>query len=253
MTFLLQQVSKYEGQAQCEFDLCQAMEKADEYWRWKGQPIHIMYDRLEWMFDVDKDICPVGTIEFVFKYIDKIYGENAHLKIKPINVPEWAEIFSIGNTVFNIKNATDATKMLKNRVIDSGNRMFMKSAIEFKSPMNGFIDSVDQIRDNVQLVPEGNILSEWRMFVHKGECIDIRNYSGDPFCFPDNITLNKIKVANNSVVEGTIDICVTDDHTVHVIECHDFFSCGLYGFSDYNALPVMLWRTWCKIKQILEK
>lgn len=32
-----------------------------------------------------------------------------------------------------------------------------------------------------------------------------------------------------------------------VIECHDFFSCGLYGFADYSKLPHMFYKTFKEI------
>ena len=39
----------------------------------------------------------------------------------------------------------------------------------------------------------------------------------------------------------------------YLIECHDFFSCGLYGFNDNNAIPLMLWRTWLKVQREISK
>ena len=33
-----------------------------------------------------------------------------------------------------------------------------------------------------------------------------------------------------------------------VMEAHEFISCGLYGFSDYQKLPLMLKRAWDYVK-----
>ena len=43
-------------------------------------------------------------------------------------------------------------------------------------------------------------------------------------------------------VAYTLDIGVKwkeGGNETFVIECHDFYSCGLYGFSDLNKLPFM--------------
>ena len=38
----------------------------------------------------------------------------------------------------------------------------------------------------------------------------------------------------------TLDVCVTENRErTEIIELHDFFSCGLYGFEDYSVLPIM--------------
>ena len=40
-------------------------------------------------------------------------------------------------------------------------------------------------------------------------------------------------------VAFTLDVAVDGDDNTVVIEVHDFFSCGLYGFSEYKILPFM--------------
>jgi len=44
----------------------------------------------------------------------------------------------------------------------------------------------------------------------------------------------------------TLDVGVNDKGTF-ILESHDFFSCGLYGFSDYRILPKMFIATWNKL------
>jgi len=39
----------------------------------------------------------------------------------------------------------------------------------------------------------------------------------------------------------TLDVGVVNDKT-YIIEVHDFFSCGLYGFSNHQILPFMFSR-----------
>jgi hypothetical protein len=42
-------------------------------------------------------------------------------------------------------------------------------------------------------------------------------------------------------VAYTLDVGVNKKHTF-IIEAHDFFSCGLYGFADLKLLPLMFYR-----------
>ena len=42
----------------------------------------------------------------------------------------------------------------------------------------------------------------------------------------------------------TLDVAVTTDSKTVVLECHRFFSCGLYGFSDLRRIPKMYSQTW---------
>jgi len=237
MKFVIQTVNGL-----CRLDLCQAMQNSLEFDNWKTESNieDVIYCDIN---DVEKraskEYCPVGTLEFFFKYYDCLFGN--HIDVKPLNVPEWCYDFA-GN-VYNIHNLNDIPDI----EISENNRMFMKSLNEFKSPVNGFIQSKKEIVNNVQLIREEHIVSEWRIFVHNGKFIDIKNYSGNPFIFPNTDTIFKIEKKVPFRFEGTVDVMVTEDGDTKVLECHEFFSCGLYGFSDYNVLPSMLWRTWIKL------
>ena len=65
-------------------------------------------------------------------------------------------------------------------------------------------------------------------------------YSGELNYFPDIKEIeNMIKDYGKEAPPAyTIDVGVNDDGTF-LIEIHDFFSCGLYGFADYKNLPLM--------------
>ena len=49
-------------------------------------------------------------------------------------------------------------------------------------------------------------------------------------------------------VAYTLDVAVTPEGKTVVIECHRFFSCGLYGFSDIAKYPKMLSQAWFQMK-----
>lgn len=87
-----------------------------------------------------------------------------------------------------------------------------------------------------------HVNSEWRVFVFNGEVRDIRCYSGDVCTLPDKEYVEKI-AKTYSDTSGkhafTVDVMVTDEGKTDIVELHDFFSCGLYGFEDYSVLPLM--------------
>ena len=61
--------------------------------------------------------------------------------------------------------------------------------------------------------------------------------TGDFTIFPNIDKINKM-IFKSAPVAYTLDVAICDGATV-VIEVHDFFSCGLYGFSDLKILPYM--------------
>ena len=75
--------------------------------------------------------------------------------------------------------------------------------------------------------------------------------------FPDANRIMDIvnAYAPEAPVAYTLDVYVTedimlDDHSIcntFVMECHRFFSCGLYGFCDYSKLPYMFSQEWYEI------
>ena len=80
--------------------------------------------------------------------------------------------------------------------------------------------------------------SEWRAFVYKGKLVGLQNYCGEFTLFPDVEKIKEmIKAYKSAPIAYTLDVGINANGTF-VIEVHDFFSCGLYGFSD-SSLPFM--------------
>ena len=91
---------------------------------------------------------------------------------------------------------------------------------------------------------EIEIESEWRAFVHKNKLVGLQNYLGDFTMFPDtNIISEMIKTYVDCPPAYTLDVGINKQNGTFIIEVHAFFSCGLYGFNDYNILPKMLIQT----------
>lgn len=164
---------------------------------------------------------PIGSVEFVSKYITDYYG----ITPKPKNIP--FELIGKNWTGRTVVNGTEK---------DIIGEKFVKS--------NDMIKSFTEI---CKTAPEGNyqisdlidIESEWRAFVYEGKLVGLQNYSGEFDIFPN---VDKVKAMINAYktqpIAFTLDVAISNNDTV-IIEVHDFFSCGLYGFSEHKILPFM--------------
>lgn len=175
---------------------------------------------------------PIGSVEFVSEYLQYFYG----LTPKPINVP--VDLFHYaGREIFN---GTD----ISFEKLDG--KFFFKSNDKIKG-YSGYYDSGIPTK-----IPQGNyqisefindINSEWRAFIYNGELVGLQNYSGDFTRYP-NIREIKGMIRNykSAPIAYTLDVGICDNRGTFVIECHDFFSVGLYGFADHKILPYMFYK-----------
>jgi hypothetical protein len=195
----------------------------------EGKPIGMNFKLIH------ADYVPVGSVEFVSSFCD-IYH---HVIPKPINVPEDLFVGTFQHTRREIFNGTE--KDLKR--LDSG-KWFVKSNDKIK----GFSDIFKIDNNHVWDIPKGNyqfsrfisIDSEWRAFVYKGKLVGLQNYAGEFTKFPKVDRIESMILAYKSApVAYTLDVGV-NDYDTFVIECHDMFSCGLYGFADHSIYPNML-------------
>lgn len=229
---------------------------------------------------------PVGSVEFVREFAKLAYGTDYFPK--PINVPEqlMPELYSgricrnliSGEDVYNYFGYVNMHLPLNDK---NCNRFFVKSLDTIKDERNGFYDVIPDLNNGTMTcearLHEGHevhkifdhrsfevftncqvstmlddIESEWRVFVYKGKGVDVKNYSGDPFVFPNADRIYQFIGQYTEAPEAyTLDVAVTNKGT-WVLECHDFFSCGLYGSTDKN-IPFMLNHAWFNIKNDILK
>lgn len=184
-----------------------------------------------------KDIIPIGSVEFVLEYLKNYYSID---DVKPLNIPEELLIPKY------VKRKIHKTKTNSNTV-NLGSPIFVKDSTKIK----GWTDIVEYNRS----YPPGeyfiseliDIDSEWRAFIFNRTLCGIQNYSGDFTVFPD-IDLIREMIGNcDNNGSYTLDVGINQVDGTFIIECHDFFSCGLYGFSDYKMLPLMFINTWNKL------
>lgn len=183
-----------------------------------------------------KNSIPVGTIQFCKSWFEL----NGFELPKPKNIPESLLQFC---TITNPRNisVTDGS-------IEFGNRLFIKSNDIIKHQNNGFTNS---------LIPNGNwqvskiienISSEYRMFFYRDLIVDIKKYSGN---YKDNLNIDHIQYIEHvfkayrlldNPTAGTMDFFITDKNEIQLLEVHDWFSCGHYGFdSKYIVNMYISW------------
>lgn len=226
------------------WDFIMELYRAEEYWKWRNNPFNIYHEVPNNINP--RELCPVGSVEFVCSWYKEIFGKYP----QPRNIP-------LEMTYLDDYEHRDVRYCeLPEEDIIELRPFYLKSATRIKADFNGLYDFADNrlnsIYDTVYVSPvvEG-IISEWRCFIYNSEILDIKCYSGDPWLIPSKPDIlrhlnNFIKVCHDKVPPSfTIDVGVTKFREVELIEIHDFFSCGLYGFSDYSKYPYMLWR-WFK-------
>jgi hypothetical protein len=167
---------------------------------------------------------PIGSVEFVTEFLRYFYNRTP----KPLNIPQ--ELLSPTFTKRFVFNGTEK------EIVD---KKFVKSNDKIKAYAEIVDDNTDVPEGNYQISDVINIDSEWRAFVYKDKLRGLVNYGGDFTRFPNVGIINSmINNYKSAPVAYTLDIGICDNTTV-VIECHDFFSCGLYGFADLAILPQM--------------
>lgn len=246
MKFLVQKIDK-----KIVYDFAFELIQAQNYYKWRGGNFEIKYANLTVPDNLKhgEDYIPVGSVEFVTEFVEK-YLPGSVDALRPLNVPECLFPFA-GRLIINVIRPSDIGLF--------SDKVFAKSNRVLKDENNGLVNI--KAHDPIYFVGQQvsdivfDICSEWRVFVHKNEIQHIANYSGDCTEFP-NISAIKAMVEayeKDSPIAYTLDVAVTESHKTIVIECHRFFSCGLYGFCDYAKLPIMFSQEWFEIKNILDK
>lgn len=188
---------------------------------------------------LDKNFVPIGTIEFVSKYIKYAYGIDNE---NPIEIPEYLR------TEEFLKRKYDIVTYDK---IPKSGRWFVKDVSQLKSfgmllntewelpdevfeePKNKFDTSLRLSKEHLYQVSEPfNVKSEYRVYVIGHEIVAISHYNGDPLILPDVSLIKKavtmIEFKEKWLKSYTIDVMVGPKGTA-IIEIHNFTSVGLYS------------------------
>lgn len=219
----------------------------------QDKPILVRHDGCDFSgIDNLDDYTPVGSIDFVSAFLRTFYPKAENM-LRPLNVPE--ELFPYaGREIANVICKDDFKPFWKY------NEVYAKSIDEIKDQFNGLYDDIhgkNVAKDfrHCQVSEVIQIVSEWRVFVFQGQILDCRNYSGHFFVYPDPDRIIKMVKAYEPAAPAayTLDVAVTTKGETVIIECHRFFSCGLYGFKDHKLLPYMFSQTWFQMKNNIGK
>ena len=236
MKFLIQKIDK-RVRHDFSFVLLEAIEFRNWFDTIKSPKIKVKYfnttfEQKVFVFEsVHRDYTPIGSVEFVSAYLQHFYG----LTPKPLNVPE--ELFKYAER--GIYNGTE-------KDFPKYKKFFAKSNTGIKKFAEIVEDGNKLKPDNYQFSEYINIDSEWRAFIYENKLVGLQNYAGEFTKFPNvNRIKDMIEAYKSAPVAYTLDIGVNDNdgYASHVgtfvIECHSFFSNGLYGFANLAILPNM--------------
>lgn len=244
MKFLLQTINK-----KLVHDFTFELTRCEEYHKWIEDPITLRYhEGVDFSQIKHPDFyVPVGSVEFVSNYLKTFYPE-ASKALVPLNVPEVLFPFA-GRNIVNVNNPEDWDKFSDYALV------FAKSLDTIKHPQNGFFGLPDFARcKGFQVSEPIDLMSEWRVFVFQDSILDCRCYQGNHFAYPDpQVIKNMVSaymLSGTAPKTYTLDIGVTIKGETVVVECHRFFSCGLYGFSQPNIYPAMLSQEWFEMKRM---
>lgn len=241
MRFILQTIDGY-----LVHDFTWAMLRAKEYYDWDGREdmTNVLSDISRVADAVDDPVLyvPVGSVEFVSEYLCRYFPAADPAVLLPLNVPTALFPFA-GRRIANVKTPEDMS------LFKDEKEVFVKSNTEIHSPWEGIYKILPgdsgRFFCGSQVSSVLDIRSEWRVFVFHGRILHAACYSGDALVFPDADAVRAMAAAyNGAPAAWTLDVAVTGDGRTAVLECHRFFSCGLYGFNDYARLPKMFSQTW---------
>jgi hypothetical protein len=233
MKFLIQTID-----SRVEHDFSSHLLDSLRFYR-EFKKVDIEYDLSDHILEGScKDYIPVGGVEF----INEFFKEKRGIDLKPINVPEC--LFPYSNR--KIVNLQRKEYGRIPEIFQDDRRLFIKcnNTVKHKMLLNSYrvVDSKFINSDNVQVSEIIEVEAEYRCFIYEDKLIDVRRYSGDFTLFPDIAIVRKmIEVYKpKSPKTYTLDIGINKDGVNFVIEVHDFYSCGLYGFNNLQHYPYML-------------
>ena len=209
------------------------MIEAIDYQNWlnKGSHDYELCDMEDAASDIFFDgYIPSGTIQFVQKFLSTYH--NIH-KIYPINIPN-----ELNNYEY-LKRKVEFPYLTKGK-----NSFPTEKFIKSDAKIKGFTNIANSIElEGIERFLVSDLIdieSEWRSFVFNGELVGLQNYLGNFTTIP-NIGLIKkmIYQYGNCPPSYSLDVGINDTEGTFLIEVHNFFSVGTYGFSNNKYLPQM--------------
>lgn len=187
-------------------------------------------------------IVPVGSIEFAEQFLSA--------PIRPINVPPQLQTLKFAGRHISEGDADDYAAFCKRFGIDHA---FIKSMERCKDDQTNKHFHSGLIKGQFS-TPLPQIDAEWRVFVNGGIIVDCRPYAWEgriPRSPNEDSVWEMVDAYTASPPAYTLDVAVCGNKTF-VVECHNFISCGLYGFDRHDCLFQMLVDAW-KFEKLREE
>jgi hypothetical protein len=170
----------------------------------------------------------VGSVEFMREVFKRIGLNDVRV---PENSNRESEIITLGEALNRVK---------------SGEKLFIKP-VEIKL-FTGFVldqmiyTCIEGLSPDTKILAykpfDSEILSEWRVYIHRGQIVDSRNYSGDFMLSPDyHFAIKEIIRKNEGKfpIAYTIDIGILGENSFSenvVVEYNDMWAIGNYGIPN---------------------
>jgi hypothetical protein len=202
--------------------------KFNEWYR-NTKIFNVMYITIDNLIDkLLEDYIPIGSIEFVHKYMN-LYNIKIPL---PLNIPtELNKEKYLKRNIF-IGYKKDINKYPIFIKPNKDLKLFTGSEISSKNTLDLLLTEVKE--DTELLISDViNIQSEYRCIIKQNKLMNLKHYLGDFKIFPNiDVIETMITDYKNAPIAYTLDVGITDKNETILIECHNFYSVGLYGFYD---------------------
>lgn len=193
---------------------------------------------------------PVGDIDFVQKALKIFYNID---KINPIEIPKCLRDQEFLKREYKIVG--------KNELPNDG-VYFVKQADKPKG--FSYFGNIKNLKDYINEIPDGlyqissakNIISEWRVYVHRNKILSVANYDGNSNLYPNSEIIQRMvniyRFDKNQPDSYTMDVAITEENETILIEIHPFISVGLYSTLFDNKLPLCYFDgiRWCVEKNL---
>lgn len=240
MRFVIQTDNELDIERTILQDLLNKNKYAHDYFRLTLQ------DLKELNLKYSENEIPIGTIEFVTLYLNKVNGLK---KENPIEIPKYMRTPEFLKREYNIVTWDKIPRYGRYFIKDAstlkhfsynGNLEYFIQEEMFEEAKETFDTSLRLSKDAYYVISEEvQIISEYRVYVIDNEITAISNYDGDCTVFPDIDLLKKVvklvKDNEEYLKSYTIDTMVTNRGT-SIIEIHNFTSVGLYTSCFGNEL-----------------
>lgn len=191
------------------------------------------------LYTYEEESIPVGTLDFVNEWLNKRFNIKS---MNPIEVPD---------ILRSDKYLKRKYSIIKREDLPKSGYYFVKYVSKLKEfSFTGLIETLSNeeekgnsfLKEGLYQVSEVvDILSEYRVFVHQDEIVNIVWYDGKPTIQLDMSLLlemvGKFSISKDRPLSYTIDIAVIKDRGTAVLEVHPWVSVGLYSYMFGSYLP----------------